>query len=62
MRPFGAMRDAAGLNDVPEKVEVSEIEPHGAGFVTGEGKLRGTHIAAHLFGPHVSPIMKALRA
>jgi hypothetical protein len=52
------MRDAAGLDDVPEKVQVREIEPHAATFLFGEGRLYRTHIATRNFQVQASRNMK----
>jgi hypothetical protein len=39
------MRNAAGLDDMPEQAEIGEIEPHGSGpFLFSEGWLYKTHI------------------
>jgi hypothetical protein len=39
VRPLGPVGDAAGLDHVPEQVEVDEIELHGSAFASREGRL-----------------------
>jgi hypothetical protein len=50
---------AAGLNDVPEEIEIREIEPHEKlTFLFYEGRLRKRHIAPPDFRVQASQIMK----
>jgi hypothetical protein len=50
---------AAGLNDVPEEIEIREIEPHERlTFLFYEGRLRKRHIATPDFRVQASQIMK----
>jgi hypothetical protein len=52
------MGNAAGLNDVPEQVEIGEIEPHSTSFLFCEGRLRIKQIAIGCLEAQASYIMK----
>jgi hypothetical protein len=36
---FGAMRDAAGFDNVAKQAQIGEVEGHGSAFVHDEGRL-----------------------
>jgi hypothetical protein len=58
MRARGPVRDAAGLDDVAEEVEVGEVEVHAQAFVRQtfvlrEGRLHEILIVHQFFAAHI---------